>query len=86
MDNFTTILKLIRVIQNLHRPSKNIERKSSYEFLHQVFWSGLLANKRDGSKPTTKIILNATHLLTLERFFDPELWEAHYLENFLQAL
>ena len=34
IDNFTTILKLIRVIQNLHRPSKNIERNSSYEFLH----------------------------------------------------
>ena len=34
IDNFTTIIKLIRVIQNLHRPSKSIERKSSYEFLH----------------------------------------------------
>ena len=36
--------------------------------------------------PLTKIVLNATHLLITERFFDPELWEAHYLENFLEAI
>ena len=33
-ENFASILLLIKVIKRLHRPSKTIERKASYEFWH----------------------------------------------------
>ena len=33
-ENFSSTLLLIKVIKRLHRPSKTIERKASYEFWH----------------------------------------------------
>lgn len=70
----------------MHKPSKIIEKKPSDTFLHNVFWSGLLAKGRDGEKPKRAYVLNVALKLVLERFFDPDLWEAHYLENFLEAV
>ena len=76
----------MKASQTLRRPTKTIEKRTSDEFMYKVFWSGLLAKGKNGLKPTTDIILNATHMLVLEQYYDPDLWETHYLENFQQVL
>lgn len=77
---------MIRLIQRLHRPEKQIERSSTYPFLHKAFWSGLLTEdlEEEGAGINTRKILNACYFLVLERFFDPDLWEAHYSEKFMR--
>jgi len=62
-EHFTSMLKIVKLINSLARPSKVIERESSYPFLHKVFWSGLLSKSEDGSVPSIANILNTSLLL-----------------------
>ena len=47
-ESFTNMLKTLKLIQRLHRPSKQIERSVTYPFLHKVFWSGILTSEETG--------------------------------------
>lgn len=46
--DFPCLLRLMRVIEILHRPSDQIESKPSHTFLNKVFWTGLLTKDSDG--------------------------------------
>ena len=72
----------------MSRPKKEIEGSNSLVFLNKVFWSGHLTNQnlQTNSSRWLANTLNSIHWLILFRFYDPDLWEAHYLASFRQVL
>ena len=79
------MLLLMKIIQNLYKPSKTIEHSPAIDFLNKVYWSGQLAKSKDGSRPKLNNMLQTFYRLAMDQFFDPDLWERHYVENLREA-
>ena len=65
-ENFPSMLLLMKIIQNLYKPSKTMNNSPAIDFLNKVYWSGLLAKSKDGSKPKLNNMLQTFYRLAMD--------------------